>query len=81
MGEGPRSVTLPELLGFEPGNVHALDASHYEGADIVHDLGYVRNDGKTLLHHYASPDFAAATRVVTIDGSAASARRSSRASW
>ena len=30
--------TLFGLLGFEPDNVHALDASPYEQAEIVHDL-------------------------------------------
>ena len=30
--------TLFAILGFEPTNIHALDVSNYEGADIVHDL-------------------------------------------
>jgi len=30
--------TFFQMLGFSPENVHALDVSNYEGADIVHDL-------------------------------------------
>ena len=54
-GATPQQVTLPamtELLRAGSGYLFVQ----------------IRNDGKTLLHHYASPDFASATRIVTIDG-------------
>ena len=59
--------TLFRVLGFDPGGVHALDLSDFEGADIVHDLnvpvdeGLVEKfdlifDGGTIEHVFSLKD-------------------------
>jgi hypothetical protein len=59
--------TLFRVLGFAPENVHALDASEFEGADIVHDLNVPIDetqvgrfdfifDGGTIEHVFSVKD-------------------------